>query len=249
MQVLVVDDNLAYADMLRALLARSGYEVGIAHSAAEALDTVRRARPALVLLDLYMASGDGDSTCRQLKADPQTAAVPVIMMSAGGRKDEAQRCDEAGCDEFLVKPIRHAELLLAVARHLHSGIKNVRVNIRLPLTLESGGARWGASSVNISLGGMFIEMARFFQPGTEMLVEFTLPGTPAQPVLVRGKVAWLNRPEGKIKPDLPVGMGVEFTKMAPEAQTALGLFLAASGGAPEASGSPAGGTSQTSATP
>lgn len=249
MQVLVVDDNLVYADMLRALLTRSGYDVGVAHSGAEALDTVRRARPALVLLDLYMADGDGDSTCRQLKADPQTAAIPVIMMSAGGRKDETRRCVEAGCDEFLVKPIRQAELLLAVSRHLYNGIKSVRVNVRLPLTLESGGVRWAASSVNISLGGMFVEMARFLQPGTEMLIEFTLPGTSLQPMLIRGKVAWLNRSEGKIKRDLPAGMGIEFIKMAPEAQAALGLFLAASGAVTETSGLPAGETSQASAAP
>lgn len=228
MRILVVDDNQAYAEMLRAILAKSGYEVRLAGSGAAALDAVRRGRPALVVMDLYMAGGDGDETCRQLKADPETGTLPVIMMSAGGRKDEAERCVEAGCEEFLVKPIRQAELLLAVARHLHGGMKNVRVDVRMPVGLESGGARWAATSVNVSLGGIFIEMPRLFQPGTEMLLDFQLPGAPPVPLLVRGKVAWLNRPEGKIKRDLPVGMGVEFTKMAPEAQNVLGLFLAAS---------------------
>lgn len=228
MQILVVDDNRAYGEMLRAILARSGYDVRVAASGAAALDAVRRGRPSLVIMDLYMAGGDGDEVCRHLKADPETGSVPVVMMSAGGRKDEAERSVEAGCDEFLVKPIRQAELLLAVSRHLHGGIKNVRVNVRVPVALESGGTRSSATSVNVSLGGIFIEMSRLFQPGTEMLLEFALPGTTPVPMLVRGKVAWLNRPEAKIKRDLPVGMGVEFTKMAPEAQNALGLFLAAS---------------------
>ncbi len=225
MQVLVVDDNQAYGEMLRAILTRSGYDVRTAASGVAALDAVRRSRPALVIMDLYMAGGDGDAACRQLKADPETGTMPVIMMSAGGRKDEAERCVEAGCDEFLVKPIRQAELLLAVSRHLHGGIRNVRVDVRVPVSLESGGDRFAATSVNISLGGIFVELPRLFQPGTEMLLEFVLPGTPPVPMLVRGKVAWLNRPEAKIKRDLPVGMGVEFTKMAPEAQNTLGLFL------------------------
>jgi CheY-like chemotaxis protein/Tfp pilus assembly protein PilZ len=240
MQILVVDDNQSYAVMLRALLTRSGYEVATAASGPEALDAVRRVRPALVLMDLYMAEGDGDDVCRQLKADPESGGVPVLMMSAGGRKDEAERCVEAGCDEFLVKPIRQAELLLAVSRHLHGGIKNLRVDLQVPVTLESGGARWSATSVNLSLGGMFVELPRLFQPGAEMLLEFTLPAAPPVPILVRGKVAWLNRAEAKIKRDLPVGMGVEFTKMAPEAQNALGLFLcshAAAPGTPGAAGS------------
>ncbi|HEX7127624.1 MAG TPA: response regulator, partial [Thermodesulfobacteriota bacterium] len=230
MQILVVDDNQAYAEILRAMLARSGYDVRLAASGAAALDAVRRTRPALVIMDLYMAEGDGDEACRALKADPETGTLPVIMMSAGGRKDEAERCVEAGCDEFLVKPIRQTELLLAVSRHLHGGIRNVRVDVRVPVSLESGGTRWAATSVNVSLGGIFIEMPRLFQPGTEMLLEFALPGSPPVPMLVRGKVAWLNRPDAKIKRDLPVGMGVEFTKMAPEAQNALGLFLGAASG-------------------
>ncbi len=236
MQILVVDDNRSYAEMLRAILARSGYDVRVATSGAAALDAVRRGRPSLVITDLYMVGGDGDEVCRQIKDDPETGTVPVIMMSAGGRKNEAERCVEAGCDEFLVKPIRQAELLLAVSRHLHGGIKNVRVNVRAPVGLESGGNRWTATSVNVSFGGIFVEIPRLFQPGTEMLLEFALPATPPVPMLVRGKVAWLNRPEAKIKPDLPVGMGVEFTKMAPEAQNALGLFLAAHGPAAAASG-------------
>lgn len=227
MRILVVDDNQAYSEMLRAILARSGYDVQVAASGGAALEAVQRSRPALVLMDLYMSGGDGDETCRRLKADPETGTLPIIMMSAGGRKDEAERCVEAGCDEFLVKPIRQAELLVAVSRHLHGGIKNVRVNVRMPVALETGGTRLTATAANISLGGIFLETPRLFQPGTEMLLDFQLPGTPAVPMLVRGKVAWTNRPEAKIKRDLPVGMGVEFTKMAPEHQNLLGLFLAA----------------------
>lgn len=237
MRLLVVDDNQAYAEMLRALLVRGGYEVAVARSGAEALDMVRRARPALILLDLYMPDGDGDAVCRQIRADPETAGIAVLMMSGGGRKDEEARCVAAGCDQFLTKPIRQGELLLAVANHLHSGMKNIRVDLRVPVVLESGGQRWTASSVNISLGGMFLEMSRLFQPGTEMLLEFTLPSQagPAA-LLIRGKVAWLNRPEAKIKRDLPGGMGVQFTKMAPEVQSALGLFLAAAAGHQPAEG-------------
>jgi uncharacterized protein (TIGR02266 family) len=239
MRLLVVDDNRPYAEMLRALLARNGYAVAVAASGAEALDAVRREPPSLVLMDLYMAGGDGDDVCRRLKADPESGGMPVLMMSAGGRKTEAERCVEAGCDEFLVKPIRQAELLLAVSRHLHGGVKAVRVDLRVPVALETGGERLTATSVNLSLGGMFVESARLHAPGTEMLLEFTLPADHALAVLVRAKVAWLNRPEARIKRDLPVGMGVEFTKMAPEAQNALGLFLCSRAAAVGAAAGPA----------
>jgi uncharacterized protein (TIGR02266 family) len=224
MRILVVDDNKTYRDILRALLSQSGYETDAAGSAAEALDAVRRLRPALALVDLYMPGGDGDGLCRQLKADAGAQGMPVLMMSGGGRKDEAKRCAEAGADEFLVKPLRQAELLLAMSRHLHARLKTVRPTVRVPVVVESGGEIRPGASVDLSLGGMFVETSHLLPPGTEVLLEFTLPGT-QMPVLVRAEVAWLNEAKAKIKKNLPVGMGLQFTKVTPEAQSALGRFL------------------------
>jgi uncharacterized protein (TIGR02266 family) len=227
MRILVVDDNQTYREILRGLLSQSGYEVETAGSAAEAVDTVRRRRPALALVDLYMPGGDGDALCRQLKADPGSRAMPVLMMSGGGRKDESQRCAEAGGDEFLVKPVRQAELLLAVSRHLHARLRNLRVAVRTPVVVETGGVQSTVQAVDLSLGGMFVETTQLLHPGTEVLLDFTVPPPAATPVLIRGEVAWLNDARAKIKRDLPVGMGLQFTKMTPEAQSALGRFLAA----------------------
>jgi uncharacterized protein (TIGR02266 family) len=80
------------------------------------------------------------------------------------------------------------------------------------------------TSVDLSLGGMFVETSHLLPPGTEVLLEFALPGT-QMPVLVRAEVAWLNEAKAKIKKNLPVGMGLQFTKVTPEAQSALGRFL------------------------
>lgn len=235
MAILVVDDNRTYREMLRGLLAQSGYEVAAAASASEGLDMARRARPSLVILDLYMPEGDGDALCRELKADPELRATPVIMMSGGGRRDEARRCTEAGSDEFLVKPIRHAELLLAVSRHLHDRLCNHRIGARMPVTIETGGVQTTVGSVDLSLGGMFVETAHLFPPGTELLAEFVLPGAEgAPPVLVRAEVAWVNEAGGKLKRDMPVGMGLQFTKVTPEARSALGRYIEAASRAPRA---------------
>lgn len=235
MAILVVDDNRTYREMLRGLLAQSGYAVAVAASAPEALEMVRRGPPSLVILDLYMPGGDGDALCRQLKADAVSRKTPVIMISGGGRKDEARRCAEAGCDEFLVKPLRQAELLLAVSRHLHDRLRNLRVGVRVPVALESGGVQATVASVDLSLGGMFVETAHLLPPGTELLAEFSLPGAEeVVPVLVRAEVAWLNETRGKLKKDMPVGMGLQFTKVTPEAQTALGRYIEVANRAPRA---------------
>jgi CheY-like chemotaxis protein len=124
---------------------------------AAAIDMVRRVRPALVLTDLYMPGGDGDELCRTLKADPETRGLPVLMMSGGGHKDESARCHAAGCDDFLVKPVRQAELLLAASRHMHARLRSLRPRIRVPIVLETGGTRHTGHTVDVSLGGLFVE--------------------------------------------------------------------------------------------
>lgn len=225
MRILVVDDNQTYREMLRGLLAQSGYEVEVAGSADEALDVVRRLRPGLVLTDLYMPGGDGDDLCRCLKSDPISRGTPVLLMSGGGRKDEAARCRAAGCDGFLVKPVRQAELLLAASRYMHARLRNLRPRVCVPVTLESAGARSTGQTVDVSLGGLFLETAHLLPPGTEALLEFTLPDVGL--VLVRSEVAWVNEPRARFKRDLPIGMGMQFTKVTPEAQLALGRFIEA----------------------
>src|SRR5919106_4521796 len=226
MGILVVDDNRTYREMLQALLTHNGYDVTVAGSAAKALDMVRRTRPSLLILDLYMPGGDGDALCRELKSDSESRATPIVMMSGGGRKDEARRCAQAGCDEFLVKPVRQAELLLAVARHLYERLRNLRVGLRVPVVIETGGVQATMPSVNLSLGGMFLETAHVLAPGTDVLAEFGLPGSEgAPPVLVRAEVAWLNESPGKLKKELPVGMGLQFTKVTPEVEGALGRYI------------------------
>lgn len=223
MRILVVDDNQTYREMLRGLLAPGGYDVDVAASAAEALDMVRRVRPALVLADLYMPGGDGDELCRRIKADPASRATPVLMMSGGGRKDESARCLAAGCDDFLVKPVRQAELLLTASRHMHARLRSLRPRVRVPVLLESAGERYAGLTVDLSLGGLFLETDAALAPGTEVLLEFSLPE--AGLLLVRAEVAWVNQPAAKIKKDLPVGLGMQFTKLTPEAQMALGRFI------------------------
>ena len=173
-----------------------------------------------------MPGGDGDALCRELRSDSESRATPIVMMSGGGRKDEARRCAQAGCDEFLVKPVRQAELLLAVARHLYERLRNLRVGLRVPVVIETGGVQATMPSVNLSLGGMFLETAHVLAPGTDVLAEFGLPGAEgAPPLLVRAEVAWLNESPGKLKKELPVGMGLQFTKVTPEVEGALGRYI------------------------
>jgi adenylate cyclase len=112
-KILVVDDIPENVRLLEAVLVPRGYEVLTATSGKEALELVATARPDLILLDVVMPAMDGYAVCRALRADEETAVLPVIMVtsSIGPEKTKAI---EAGADDFIPKPFNHAELLTRV---------------------------------------------------------------------------------------------------------------------------------------
>jgi adenylate cyclase len=112
-KILVVDDTPENVRLLEAVLVPRGYEVLTATSGQEALDLVATARPDLILLDVVMPAMDGYAVCMALRADEETAVLPVIMVTSGSGPEKTKAI-EAGADDFIPKPFNHAELLTRV---------------------------------------------------------------------------------------------------------------------------------------
>jgi signal transduction histidine kinase/DNA-binding response OmpR family regulator len=111
--VVVVEDDRRSFDLLRAHLEAAGVRVVGARDGEEGLDTVRRLSPAGVILDILLPGIDGWEVLARLKADPQTAPIPVIVVSM---LDERGRGFTLGAAEYLVKPVGKEQLLAAVYR-------------------------------------------------------------------------------------------------------------------------------------
>jgi two-component system cell cycle response regulator len=109
-RVLVVDDIVANLRLLEAKLLNEYYEVSVAGSGQDALAQVQRSMPDVVLLDVMMPGMDGYEVCRRLKAQPATAHIPVVMVTALTDQSERVRGLEAGADDFLSKPVDDATL-------------------------------------------------------------------------------------------------------------------------------------------
>jgi CheY-like chemotaxis protein len=117
-RILAVEDEARNSALLEAILVRVGYDLTIAATLAEARAWLRENQPGLVLLDRHLPDGDGLEIAREIKADPATADVPVLLVSASVLPVDRVAAEAAGCDGFIDKPLRIATLLEEVERHL-----------------------------------------------------------------------------------------------------------------------------------
>jgi DNA-binding response OmpR family regulator len=102
--ILIVDDNAMNRDMLSRRLQREGYDILCASNGRDGLDTVAKSDIDLILLDILMPEMDGYQVLRELKKDPATARLPVIMLTAVNDVDSVKRCIDLGADDYLIKP-------------------------------------------------------------------------------------------------------------------------------------------------
>ena len=111
MKILLVEDNEMNRDMLSRRLERKGYEVVIAVNGQEGVDLVSSTRPDLILMDLSLPIIDGWEATRRIKADPATASIPVIALTAHAMAEDRVKAMAAGCDDFDIKPVDLPRLL------------------------------------------------------------------------------------------------------------------------------------------
>ena len=113
-RILVVEDERDLQSVLTFNLRDAGYDVLSAFGGAEGLRLAGREAPHLVLLDLMLPDLPGTDVCRQLKADPATRDIPIIMLTAKGQEADRVLGFELGADDYVVKPFSVRELLLRV---------------------------------------------------------------------------------------------------------------------------------------
>ena len=109
--ILLVEDNEMNRDMLMRRLQRRGYKMVSAVDGDQLNEVMAGALPDLILMDINLPGKDGHEITRDLKGDPQTAAIPVIALTAHAMVDDREKALAAGCDDYDTKPIDLPRLL------------------------------------------------------------------------------------------------------------------------------------------
>lgn len=119
--VLVVDDNPQILELVEAYLEPLPIRVRTATDGQGALDLVHTTRPDVILLDIMMPKRSGFEVCRDLKDDPQTKDIPIIMVTALNEEGDLERAKESGADDYVTKPVNKVELIDRLRRLLEQG--------------------------------------------------------------------------------------------------------------------------------
>lgn len=153
-KILIVEDEPDIVRMLEYNLKKEGFRTVCASGGGEGLRRVERERPDIILLDLMLPEIDGLEVCRRLRQNPDTAGIPVIMLTAKGRETDKIVGLELGADDYITKPFSVAELIArikAVLRRLHDKEK-------LPDVFKTGNLAIDFSKIKVSIGNKQLEL-------------------------------------------------------------------------------------------
>ncbi|MGH2790782.1 MAG: response regulator transcription factor [Actinomycetota bacterium] len=109
--VLVVEDDPDVRELIARKLAQAGFEVHTRQDGQAGLEATSEVAPDIVLLDVMMPRLDGIEVCRRMRAEPSTASVPVIMLTAKAQEADVDRGFGVGADDYIIKPFSPRELI------------------------------------------------------------------------------------------------------------------------------------------
>ena len=120
-KLLVADDEPNIVISLEYLMKREGYQVLVATDGNQALETIQREKPALVLLDVMMPGKTGFEVCQAVRADPALEGVRILMLTAKGRDTDVSKGLALGANAYMTKPFSTRELVQKVREMLERG--------------------------------------------------------------------------------------------------------------------------------
>lgn len=167
--VLIVDDEQDLATLVEFNLQQAGFDTQVAMTGAHALELAKQRIPDVVLLDLMLPDISGKEVCRRLRADPRTAAVAVVMLTARGEELDRVQGFEVGADDYVTKPFSPRELVLRIKALLRRAVPapaGVRMKVGL-LSLDTGSHRAWAADEELELTALEFKLLKHFlaEPG------------------------------------------------------------------------------------
>lgn len=210
-KILLVDDTPLFIKLAQGFFRREQVVILTADNGRKAIEVIKKEVPDLVFMDLYMPQMDGDEACLEIKNNFKFRSIPIVMVTSSTRPEDLERCQKAGCDDVIHKPLMRDDFLNVSRKYISfpkwSGARE-GINVQANFKTESGHPKSG-TLYDISVGGVFLETEELFPIDTILSLEFQLT-TVQSMIRCQGRVAWINRKFNLKKDNTSVGMGIEF---------------------------------------
>jgi CheY-like chemotaxis protein len=218
--VLLVDDVRLFLEIQKEYLQNSSVKIMTANNGIEALHAICSKRPDLIFMDLEMPEMNGDVCCRAIKSRPETASIPVVMITSKGDETSRINCRSAGCDDFLTKPFDRVLFLETARRYLaDADRREMRKTINISGVFSSRGATFPCALSNLSVGGAFVTTDFNGDLGRVVQITFALPD--GLVVECQARICWLKRSDA----GSPLGFGVNFVLLPSKTKDAMMNFF------------------------
>jgi CheY-like chemotaxis protein/Tfp pilus assembly protein PilZ len=220
-KILLVDDTRFFLEVEKSLLAVSPVHILTAADGEEALQIIRAEHPDIIIMDIVMPKLDGKKCCAAVKADPDLRSIPIIMVTTSDQLADIRACFDAGCNDFITKPLNRKHFLEKVRRFLPIiDRRQVRKNCAFQVELQFDGTTAMVECHDISHEGMFIKSTLKLTLGSPVNLSFTLPDVAAR-ITARAHIAWQNDGTIKSHNKMPAGFGIEIEEITGEGLSSL----------------------------
>jgi two-component system, cell cycle response regulator DivK len=113
-RILVVEDNMDTYELVRFILEKNGFETFLAVNGRDGVTAAKKQKPDLIIMDMAMPEMDGWTAASLIKKDDHTGVIPLIALTAHSQPGDRQRAMDAGCNEYIIKPMDIDDLVEAV---------------------------------------------------------------------------------------------------------------------------------------
>ncbi len=224
-QILLVDDSHFFIQAMMKFLKRSGTRILTAGCGKDALHILESNFPDLIIMDFYLDDISGDECCREIKSDAATKDIPVIMLISAGNAGDIEKSKNAGCDDYITKPVDKMELLGKVKRYLAIPTReHKRAPICIPALYYHDKGTHSGMIFCFSEGGMFIKDDNLLESGAIIQASFSIPQI-AGDIEVKAEVAWNTDERGPLPAGIGPGFGVSFLSIDEEGIEAIKKYV------------------------
>lgn len=211
-RVLLADDSRFFRAIESQFLKKAPVDILEADDCDTALTVVRKEKPALVYMAFSLPNDGGASCCQTIKSDPELGAVPVVMICDQDEPAQPEIARQNGCDACLIKPLdKHS--FLEIGRQFLDGIREHRQPSFFPVTITTNDEVFSCKCLDVSGGGMFVEIRADIPIGTLVSLSFKLPDSMLTQITCNAEVSWPNRKSNPMKPHYPNGLGFKFVDL------------------------------------